>query len=57
MITDMHLASLLADQDFKWYYWLGPLLAVSFLGVVLMLSGGYIKKVLIPKYRGKRVDE
>jgi len=48
---------ILADDAYKWFYWLGPLLAVSFLGIVLMLSSGYIKKVLLPKYRGKRVEE
>ena len=51
------MISILADDKYKWYYWAGPLLGLSFLGIIAMLSSGYIKKVLLPKYRGKRVEE
>ena len=51
------MISFFADEKYKWFYWLAPILMVSFVGVVLLLCGGYIKKVLLPKYRGKRVDE
>ena len=54
MMTGM---SLLADQRYQWFYWLAPILTLSFVGILLLLSSGYIKKVLLPKYRGKRVDE
>jgi hypothetical protein len=47
----------IADQKYQWFYWLAPILMLSFIGMVLSLSRGYIKKVLLPKYRGKRVDE
>jgi hypothetical protein len=51
------MTTFLADEKYKWFYWLAPILMVSFVGVVLLLCSGYIKKVLIPKYRGKRVEE
>jgi hypothetical protein len=46
----------LADEQYQWFYWLAPILALSFLGIAVMLSVGYIRKVLIPRYRGKRVE-
>jgi hypothetical protein len=48
--------SILADSQYQWYYWIAPILFLSFLGLVVMLSMGYVKKVLLPKYRGKRVE-
>ena len=48
--------TLLADSQYQWFYWIAPILFVSFLGLVALLSMGYIKKVLLPKYRGKRVE-
>lgn len=47
---------MLADSQYQWYYWIAPILFVSILGLVVLLSMGYIKKVLLPKYRGKRVE-
>ena len=47
---------MLADSQYQWFYWLAPLLAVSFVLVVLGLGLGYVRKVLVPKYRGKRVE-
>jgi hypothetical protein len=46
----------LADSQYQWFYWIAPILFLSFLGLVAMLSMGYVKKVLLPKYRGKRVE-
>jgi hypothetical protein len=40
-----------------WYFWLAPILTVSTVGLVLSLWGGYIKKVLFPKYRGRKVPD
>ena len=48
--------SFLADDQYQWFYWLAPILALSFIGIVVMLSIGYVRKVLIPRYRGKRVE-
>lgn len=49
--------TVLANDEYKWYYWVAPILAVSFFGVVGLLSLVYYRKVLIPKYRGRRVEE
>ena len=46
-----------ADDQFKWFYWLAPILMVVSILTILGLSSGYIKKVLLPKHRGRRVDE
>ena len=51
------LAAVFADEQFKWFYWIAPILAFSFIMVVAMLSFGYARKVLFPKYRGRRVEE
>ena len=48
--------NVLADSQYQWFYWIAPILFVSFLGLVALLSMGYVKKVLLPKYRGKRVE-
>jgi hypothetical protein len=40
-----------------WYYWLAPILTVSAAGLVLSVWGGYIRKVLFPKYRGRKVQD
>jgi hypothetical protein len=40
-----------------WFYWFAPILFVSTVGAVLFLWGGYIRKVLFPKYRGRKVQD
>ena len=40
-----------------WFYWLAPILTLSAVGLVFNLWGGYIRKVLIPKYRGRKVQD
>lgn len=47
---------MLADAQYAWFYWIAPILAISFVAVAVGLSTGYIRKVLIPRYRGKRVE-
>lgn len=49
--------TLVANQQYAWFYWTAPILAFSALGLIFMLWGGYIRKVLIPKYRGRKVRE
>ena len=44
-------------KSVSWFFWIAPILFVSGVGMILLLWSGYIKKVLIPKYRGKRVEE
>jgi hypothetical protein len=46
-----------ANQRYQWFWWIAPILAGSFIGMVLFLSRGYIKKVMLPRYRGRRVEE
>ena len=45
----------LASEQFKWFYWAGPLFAFSVLMLFLMLGVGYYVKVLRPKWRGRKV--
>lgn len=33
-----------------WHYWLAPVLALSFVGLMLMIVLGYVVKVLMLKY-------
>ena len=44
-----------ATEQFKWFYWVGPVLAASFLLMMLLLGVGYYVRVLRPKYRGREV--
>ena len=37
-----------------WHYWIAPVLALSFVGLVFMMVVGYVVKVLMLKY-GVRV--
>jgi len=46
----------LANDQYKWFWWIAPILVVSVLLVIGMLSGGYIRKVLIPRVKGRRVE-
>lgn len=46
-----------ASQKYQWYYWAAPILAITVVFAVIGLSGGYIMKVLFPKYRGRKVKE
>lgn len=48
--------TLLADDQYQWFWWLAPILVVSALGLIAALSGGYVRKVLIPRVKGRRVD-
>jgi hypothetical protein len=47
----------LADSRYQWFYWAAPLLMIGAVLTILSLGGGYIKKVLFPKHRGRRVEE
>jgi hypothetical protein len=47
----------LGNASYPWFYWAAPILAVSGVMMILALSGGYLKKVLFPKYRGRKVEE
>ena len=47
----------LATAKYPWFYWLAPILTVSGVGMIFALWGGYLMKVLFPKYRGRKVKE
>jgi hypothetical protein len=36
-----------------WHYWIAPILAISFIGILVAIMIGYYVKVLRPKYRGR----
>jgi hypothetical protein len=45
-----------ADEQFKWFFWLAPILMVVTILTIFGLTSGYVKKVLLPKHRGRRVE-
>ena len=45
----------LADDRYKWFYWVGPLLLIASILFLLALGAGYYIRVLRPKYRGRPV--
>ncbi len=40
-----------------WFWWIAPILTVAVVLTVLALSGGYVRQVLIPRIKGRRVEE
>ena len=46
----------LANDQYKWFWWIAPILTVSVLLIIGMLAGGYVRKVLIPRVKGRRVE-
>ena len=46
----------LADDQYKWFWWIAPILVLSTLLILAMLSWGYVRKVLIPRVKGRRVE-
>ena len=47
-------APVLADDQYKWFYWVAPILALSAIGMILLLGGEYIRRVLVPKFFGRK---
>ena len=45
----------LANDRYKWFYWVGPLLLIASILFLLALGGGYYIRVLRPKHRGRPV--
>ena len=44
-----------ANAKYKWFYWAGPLLGLSFLGFVGAFAWGYYVRILRPKWRGRQI--
>ncbi len=43
----------LANEKFKWFYWIGFVLAVSLALWLLATAVGYYMRVIRPKHRGR----
>ena len=46
----------LANQKFKWFYWLGFILAASLVLWLLATLVGYYIRVIRPKHRGRETS-
>jgi hypothetical protein len=46
----------LADDQFKWFYWLGVILAASMLLWLLATLVIYYVRVIRPKHRGREIS-
>jgi hypothetical protein len=46
--------TVLANEKFKWFYWIGFVLAVSLALWLLATAVGYYVRVLRPKWRGRQ---
>ena len=42
------------EEGPAWHYWIAPILAVSIIGVCMLLFAIYMFKIVIPKYRGTK---
>ena len=47
----------LANDRYKWFYWVGPLLMLGAVVFLIALGVGYYMRVLRPKYRGRPVNK
>jgi hypothetical protein len=45
-----------ADNQFKWFYWIGFILAVSLVLWLLATVVGYYIRVIRPKHRGRETS-
>jgi hypothetical protein len=45
-----------ADNQFKWFYWIGFILAVSLVLWLLATLVGYYIRVIRPKHRGRETS-
>jgi uncharacterized membrane protein YgdD (TMEM256/DUF423 family) len=55
MATPAGAGPVLADDRYKWFYWIGPLLLLGAVLFLFALAAGYYVRVLRPKYRGRPV--
>lgn len=49
-------AAVLADQRFKWFYWLGVVLVAGLVLWLLATLVGYYLRVIRPKHRGRETS-
>jgi mannose/fructose/N-acetylgalactosamine-specific phosphotransferase system component IIC len=48
------LVNVVASNEFKWFYWLGFILAASMALWLLATAVGYYVRVIRPKHRGRQ---
>jgi hypothetical protein len=48
--------TVLADNQFKWFYWIGFILAASMVLWLLATLVGYYVRVIRPKHRGRETS-
>lgn len=48
--------NVLASDQYQWFWWIAPILVVGALLVIALLSGEYVRRVLIPRTKGRRVE-
>ena len=46
--------TVLGTERYKWFWWFAPLMAFMFLAAVIGLVVGYVRKVMLPRSRGRR---
>ena len=49
-------AAVLADEQFKWFYWIGFVLVASLVLWLLATLAGYYFRVIRPKHRGRETS-
>ena len=49
-------SAVLADEQFKWFYWIGFVLAASLVLWLLATLVGYYVRVIRPKHRGREIS-
>ena len=45
--------TVVADARFKWFYWIGFLLAASLVLWLLGMTAAYVTRIMRPKWRGR----
>jgi hypothetical protein len=46
----------LASDQYQWFWWIAPILTVVTLLTIGLLSGEYLRRVIIPRVKGRRVE-
>ena len=52
-VTALSSAVVLANDRYKWFFWVGPVLVITMVLLLGALLLGYYIRVLRPKYRGR----
>lgn len=55
-IEEGRTVHVLASNQYQWFWWIAPILTVVTLLAIGLLSGEYIRRVIIPRVKGRRVE-